>query len=147
MTTHNTPSKPAVPAPNHEHDHEAIHEELGPDTIGAPPPSLPIAPPHVGPTDRNGARTAKNRRLPEPEFPWEPGREERYDQLLREHVYPLVEAAREAGLHPAPSIDTLLRACSAGKLASIKLAGRRLTSASAIRRWVIAEQETGIDGR
>lgn len=137
MKNNSNPDKPASPNPEHEDSHEVVQEGQAPDAIDAPPPSLPIDPPHGKPTDWD-----------EPDLAlFEPSREERYDHLLRQEVYPLVEAARLAGLHPAPSTNTLLKACSSGKLESIKIGGRRLTSASAIRRWVIAEQETGLGGR
>ena len=53
---------------------------------------------------------------------------------------PLVDAAREAGLRPLPSLRTLLRASISGRLESLKLVGRRVTSAPAVIRWVVGQQ-------
>ena len=61
--------------------------------------------------------------------------------LLAEGTAPLVDAARLAGLQPAPSLRTLLRAAAAGRLESLLVAGRRVTSPAAIVRWVVVEQE------
>ncbi len=62
------------------------------------------------------------------------------EQLLREGTRPLVDAARGAGLDPVPSLRTLLRAAIAGRLDTLTVAGRRVTSVPAIVRWVDAEQ-------
>lgn len=61
-------------------------------------------------------------------------------RLLAEGVQPLVDAAKEAGLRPVPSLRTLLRASISRRLESVKVAGRRLTSAPAIVRWVSRQQ-------
>ena len=61
-------------------------------------------------------------------------------RLLTEGTMPLVDAAREAGLCPVPSLRTLLRAAAAERLESLKVAGRRVTSAPAIGRWIAAQQ-------
>jgi hypothetical protein len=60
--------------------------------------------------------------------------------LLAEGTKPLVDAAREAGLHPIPSLRTLLRAATAKRLESLIVAGRRVTSPAAIVRWVAGQQ-------
>lgn len=61
-------------------------------------------------------------------------------RLLGEGTMPLVEAAREAGLRPVPSLRTLLRASITGRLESLRVAGRRVTSVPAVVRWVAAQQ-------
>lgn len=63
-------------------------------------------------------------------------------RILQEGALPLLDAAEAAGLHGAakPSLKTLLRASICGRLESIKVSGRRLTSAEAIVRWVEAAQ-------
>ena len=62
-------------------------------------------------------------------------------RLLAEGVMPLAKAAHDAGLRPAPSLRTLLRACLSGRLESIKVAGRRLCSPAAIVRWISRSQQ------
>lgn len=61
-------------------------------------------------------------------------------RLLAEGTKPLVDAAREAGLHPVPSLRTLLRAAIGGRLESLIVAGRRVTSPAAIVRWIAGQQ-------
>jgi hypothetical protein len=63
-------------------------------------------------------------------------------RVLAEGAQPLVTAARAAGLldEALPSLKTLLRAAISRKLDAVKVAGRWLTSAAAIRRWVEAAQ-------
>ena len=63
-------------------------------------------------------------------------------RVLAEGAQPLLAAARAAGLHDEalPSTKTLLRAAISRKLDAVKVAGRWLTSAAAIRRWVEAAQ-------
>ena len=65
-------------------------------------------------------------------------------RLLSEGTSPLVSAAREAGLRPVPSHRTLLRAAVAGRLESLLVAGRRVTSPAAVVRWVVTEQHRRI---
>lgn len=65
---------------------------------------------------------------------------DRTARLLDEGTMPLVEAATEAKLRPVPSLRTLLRASIAGRLESLKVAGRRVTSVQAIGRWVAGLQ-------
>jgi hypothetical protein len=60
--------------------------------------------------------------------------------LLAEGTVPLVDAARQAGLDPTPSLRTLLRAAAAGPLETLLIAGRRVPSPTAIVRWIAAEQ-------
>ena len=60
--------------------------------------------------------------------------------LLAEGTRPLVDAARDAGLRPVPSLRTLLRAAIANRLESLLIAGRRVTSTAAIGRWVARQQ-------
>ncbi len=67
-------------------------------------------------------------------------------RLLAEGTKPLVEAAREAGLHPVPSLRTLLRAAIARRLESLMVAGRRVTSPAAIVRWVAGQQNHHREG-
>jgi len=62
-------------------------------------------------------------------------------RLLTEGTAPLVDAARQAGLHPTPSLRTLLRAATARRLETLLVAGRRVTSPAAIVRWVATEQQ------
>ena len=59
-------------------------------------------------------------------------------RILDEGAQPLLDAARDAGLRGdvCPSLKTLLRAALSRKLEAAKVAGRWLTSAAAIRRWV-----------
>lgn len=63
-------------------------------------------------------------------------------RVLDEGAQPLLAAARAAGLldESLPSTKTLLRAAISRKLDAVKVAGRWLTSAAAIRRWVEAAQ-------
>jgi len=61
-------------------------------------------------------------------------------RLLAEGTAPLVGAARQAGLDPTPSLRTLLRAATAGRLETLLVASRRVTSPAAIVRWVAAQQ-------
>lgn len=63
-------------------------------------------------------------------------------RVLDEGAHPLLAAARAAGLleDALPSTKTLLRAAISRKLDAVKVAGRWLTSAAAIRRWVEAAQ-------
>ena len=63
-------------------------------------------------------------------------------RVLAEGAQPLLAAARAAGLldEALPSTKTLLRAAISRKLDAVKVAGRWLTSAAAIRRWVEAAQ-------
>ena len=67
------------------------------------------------------------------------------DRVLDEGAQPLLLAARAAGLKGDAelSLRTLLRNASTGKLEAIKIAGRWLTSAAAIRRWVASQQRQG----
>ncbi len=64
------------------------------------------------------------------------------ERVLAEGAQPLLAAARAAGLldEALPSTKTLLRAAISRKLDAVKVAGRWLTSAAAIRRWVEAAQ-------
>lgn len=59
-------------------------------------------------------------------------------RVLDEGAQPLLAAAREAGLrgNALPSLKTFLRAVVSGKLDAVKVGGRWLTSASAVRRYV-----------
>ncbi len=63
-------------------------------------------------------------------------------RVLTEGAQPLLTAARAAGLldEALPSTKTLLRAAISRKLDAVKVAGRWLTSAAAIRRWIEAAQ-------
>lgn len=63
-------------------------------------------------------------------------------RVLAEGALPLLAAARAAGLleEALPSIKTLLRAAISRKLDAVKVAGRWLTSAAAVRRWIEASQ-------
>lgn len=56
-------------------------------------------------------------------------------------IRPLVDAAREAGLHPVPSLRTLLREVIAKRLDLLLIAGRLMTSPATIVRWVAAQQQ------
>jgi hypothetical protein len=62
------------------------------------------------------------------------------ERLMAEGTRPLVDAARDARLQPVPSLRTLLRAAISGRLESLKVAGRRVTSPAAVVRWVAAQQ-------
>src|SRR5262245_48192447 len=74
--------------------------------------------------------------------PGSPARESATQRVLSEGAMPLLAAARGAGLldDALPSNKTLLRAAISRKLDAVKVAGRWLTSAAAIRRWVEAAQ-------
>lgn len=63
-------------------------------------------------------------------------------RVLAEGAQPLLAAARAAGLHDEalPSTKTLLRAAISRKLDAVKVAGRWLTSAAAVRRWIEGSQ-------
>lgn len=61
-------------------------------------------------------------------------------RLLAEGTRPLIDAARDAGLQPVPSLRTLLRGTMSNRLESLIIAGRRVTSPAAIVRWIAAEQ-------
>ena len=61
-------------------------------------------------------------------------------RLLEEGTFPLVQAAQQAGLTPVPSLRSLLRAAITGRLESLKISGRRVTSPQAVARWVVAQQ-------
>lgn len=63
-------------------------------------------------------------------------------RVLAEGAQPLLAAARAAGLldKALPSTKTLLRAAISRKLDAVKVAGRWLTSAPAILRWIEAAQ-------
>ena len=63
------------------------------------------------------------------------------ERVMREGVLPLTKAARESGLQHAPCLRTLMRASISGRLEAVKVAGRWLTSAKAIVRWVEASQQ------
>lgn len=56
------------------------------------------------------------------------------DVLLREETHNLVTAARLAGAHV--HYCALVRAALSGRLASIKIAGKRLTSVRCVREWL-----------
>jgi hypothetical protein len=64
-------------------------------------------------------------------------------RILDEGATSLVVAARDAGLtdDAQPSLKTLLRAATTGRLEALKVCGRWLTSAGAIRRWVARQQD------
>ena len=61
------------------------------------------------------------------------------DLILREGARDFRAAAREAGV-PRLSYHALRRAWIAGRLEAVRVAGRVLTSAAAIRRWLAASQ-------
>jgi hypothetical protein len=63
-------------------------------------------------------------------------------RILDEGAKLPIVAAHDAGLHgqALPSLKTLLRAAKSRRLDAVKIAGRWLTSAAAIRRWVDAQQ-------
>lgn len=63
-------------------------------------------------------------------------------RVIAEGAQPLLAAARAAGLldKALPSTKTLLRAAISRKLDAVKVAGRWLTSAPAILRWIEAAQ-------
>lgn len=63
-------------------------------------------------------------------------------RVLDEGAQSLLSAARAAGLceDVLPSTKTLLRAAISRKLEAVKVAGRWLTSAPAVRRWIEASQ-------
>ncbi len=56
------------------------------------------------------------------------------DTLLSEGPQPLLVAAREAKVHVP--YHSLVRAALTGKLATLKVAGRRQTTAAEVRRWI-----------
>lgn len=62
-------------------------------------------------------------------------------RLLAEGIRPLAEAAQSAGLQPVPSAKTLRRAALSGRLESLLVAGRRVTSSLAVVRWIALEQQ------
>lgn len=62
------------------------------------------------------------------------------DRVLREGPLDFRAAAREAGA-PSLSYWSLLRAWRAGALDGVRLGGRILTSAAAIRRWIAHTNE------
>lgn len=59
------------------------------------------------------------------------------DRLTREGLVSLFEAAKANGISKI-SPFALHRACMSGGLESVKVAGRRLTSTPAFRRWLVA---------
>lgn len=72
-----------------------------------------------------------------------PDSESIVDRVLREGPLTFREATREAGA-PMLSYWALLRAWRSGKLDAIKLGGRVLTSAAAVRRWITAANERAV---
>ena len=67
-------------------------------------------------------------------------------RVLSDGARPLQQAARVAGLEDdaLPSHKTLIRAAISGKLDAVKVAGRWLTRAAAIRRWIEAAQREAV---
>ena len=61
------------------------------------------------------------------------------DLILREGARDFRAAAKEAGV-PRLSYHAIRRAWIAGRLEAVRVAGRVLTSAAAIRRWLAASQ-------
>lgn len=68
-------------------------------------------------------------------------------RLLAEGAKPLLVAAREAGLNPAPTVKTLLRWTIAGtngkKLERVRVGGRVLTSVAAVQRFILGQVRVG----
>lgn len=62
------------------------------------------------------------------------------DRLTREGLVTLLDAAKANGIRHI-SIFALHRACMSGALESIKVAGKRLTSVEAFKRWVVERSQ------
>lgn len=62
------------------------------------------------------------------------------DRLTREGLVSLLDAAKANGIRHI-SIFALHRACMSGALESIKVAGKRLTSVEAFKRWVVERSQ------
>lgn len=68
------------------------------------------------------------------------------DRLTREGLVGLREAARANGISEISNF-ALHRACRAGFLESVKVAGRRLTSVEAVRRWLVEQSRLPVRRR
>lgn len=66
------------------------------------------------------------------------------DRLTREGLVSLLDAAGANGVHDT-SIFALHRACMTGALESMKVAGRRLTSVEAFRRWLVERSKLPVE--